>query len=81
MLLSFAEPITVEDLPATPEGAAELVGGRVWPQVEGEYGRLISHPGVIAAAVAAMGIGGAAALKRRGAKKKPKGWRGVVKRK
>ena len=81
VLLSFSEPITVEDLPATPEGAAELVGGRVWPQVEGEYGRLISHPGVIAAAVAALGIGGAAAYKRRGAKKKPKGWRAAIKRK
>jgi 1-acyl-sn-glycerol-3-phosphate acyltransferase len=64
--LAFSEPIEVEDIPATPEGAGELVGGRVWPQVQGEYGRLITHPGVIAAALAALGVGGTVAYRRRG---------------
>lgn len=63
--LAFSEPIKVEDLPRTPEGAGELVSARLWPQVEGEYGRLLTHPGVIAAALAAIGVGGTVAYRRR----------------
>jgi 1-acyl-sn-glycerol-3-phosphate acyltransferase len=68
--LAFSAPISPVDLPPTPEAAGELVDERLWPQVEGEYGRLISHPGVIAAAAAALGIGGALAYRRRGSRRR-----------
>ncbi len=63
--LAFSEPIEVGSLAATPEGAAELVGGKVWPTVESEYGRLLTHPGLIAATLAALGVGGGIAARRR----------------
>jgi 1-acyl-sn-glycerol-3-phosphate acyltransferase len=63
--VSFAEAISPGELEATPEAAAELVGERLWPQVEGEYRRLRARPGLIAAAVAALGLGSALAVRRR----------------
>ena len=42
----------------TPEGAAELVEGMLWPEVEGEFRRLRARPTLIAAGLAALGIGG-----------------------
>jgi 1-acyl-sn-glycerol-3-phosphate acyltransferase len=64
--VAFAPPIEVGDLAVTPEGAAEVVEGMVWPEVEGEYRRLRSRPTVIAATLAALGIGGGVLAQRRG---------------
>jgi len=36
----------------------ELVDERVWPAVREEYGRLRASPGQLAAALAALGVGG-----------------------
>ena len=48
--------------PAPPaaghDPAAELIDDRVWPAVQEEYVRLAARPGVIAAALAAAGLGG-----------------------
>ena len=64
--IAFSKPIPVKDLPATPEAAGELVEETLWPQVEGEFGRLLSRPGLIAAGIAALGVGaGGVALGRR----------------
>jgi 1-acyl-sn-glycerol-3-phosphate acyltransferase len=64
--VAFAEPIAVGHLASTPDTAAELVEGALWPQVEDEYRRLLSRPTLIAAALAALGVGGGLILRRRG---------------
>jgi 1-acyl-sn-glycerol-3-phosphate acyltransferase len=56
--VAFAEPIPVSDLAATPDGAAELVEEMLWPDVESEFHRLRARPSLIAAALAALGVGG-----------------------
>lgn len=63
--VAFSEPIPVEHLPATAEAAGELVEGTLWPQVEGEYRRLRARPTLVAAALAALGLGGGLLLRRR----------------
>jgi 1-acyl-sn-glycerol-3-phosphate acyltransferase len=63
--VAFGEPIEVGELEATPEAAAELVEETLWPEVEGQFGRLRARPTLVAAAIAAVGIGGGLALKRR----------------
>ncbi len=63
--VAFSEPIPVSDLAATPESATTLIAGTLWPEVEGEYKRLRARPTVIAAAVAALGIGGGLLVRRK----------------
>jgi 1-acyl-sn-glycerol-3-phosphate acyltransferase len=63
--VAFAEPIPATELPATPEAAGELVEGRLWPEVEGEYQRLRARPGLIAAGLAALGVGGGLLVRQR----------------
>ena len=71
--IAFSKPIEVGDLPATPASAEELVGETVWPEVETEYRRLRSRPGLIAAGVAALGLGAGLAVKsRRDSRKRSK---------
>jgi 1-acyl-sn-glycerol-3-phosphate acyltransferase len=69
--VAFAEAIPVSELPATPEAAGELIEGRVWPEVEQEFRRLRTRPGLIAAGVAALGLGvGGVVLRRRGMRRR-----------
>jgi len=68
--VAFAEPIPVADLTATPEDASKLVDELLWPEVEGEFNRLRARPGLIAAALAALGVGGGLLVQRR--RRKPK---------
>lgn len=63
--VAFGEPIAVTQLEATPDAAADLLGNDLWPTVEQEYSRLRSRPGLIAAGLAAVGIGVAAQQLRR----------------
>jgi 1-acyl-sn-glycerol-3-phosphate acyltransferase len=63
--VAFSEPIPVEQLPPTPEGAGELIEGKLWPEVEGEYRRLRARPTLIAAGLAALGIGAGALIRSR----------------
>ena len=63
--VSFGEPITVTAAEPTPEAASELLDDKVWPEVESERQRLLTHPGVIAGALAALGVGAGIAAKRR----------------
>ncbi|GAB4012482.1 lysophospholipid acyltransferase family protein [Nocardioides ultimimeridianus] len=55
--VSFAEPIAVSELRATPEDATGLIEDAVWPTITEDYRRLKARPGVIAAGVAAVGLG------------------------
>jgi 1-acyl-sn-glycerol-3-phosphate acyltransferase len=65
--VSFGEPIPPAEpgTEPTPEAAAELVDERLWPEVERHHQRLLSHPGVIAAGLAALGVGAGVAARRR----------------
>ena len=56
--VAFSEPIQVSEVAATAAGAAELVDEMLWPEVEGEYRRLRARPTLVAAGLAALGVGG-----------------------
>jgi 1-acyl-sn-glycerol-3-phosphate acyltransferase len=68
--VSFAPAVPSTELAATPEDAAELIEERVWPEVEREFTRLLARPGVIAAALAALGLGGGIAYRARQSRRK-----------
>jgi 1-acyl-sn-glycerol-3-phosphate acyltransferase len=71
--VAFGEPITVAGLEATPESAATLLEGSLWPEVTREFGRLRARPGVIVAGLAAVGLtGGLVARRRRREARKPR---------
>jgi 1-acyl-sn-glycerol-3-phosphate acyltransferase len=55
--VSFGEPIPVAGLEATPEDAGRLIDEAVWPVISEDYRRLRARPGLIAAGLAAVGIG------------------------
>jgi 1-acyl-sn-glycerol-3-phosphate acyltransferase len=55
--ISFGEPIDVAGREATPEAAAELLDRTLWPTISEDYRRLRTGPGLVAAAVAAAGLG------------------------
>lgn len=63
--VSFGEPIEVKPSEPTPEAAGELLDGKLWPEVQRERQRLLSHPGTIAAGIAALGLGAGLAARRR----------------
>lgn len=63
--VSFGAPIPVGDLAATPEDAARLIEGAVWPAIADDYHRLRARPGLIAAGAAALGLGVLVARSRR----------------
>lgn len=70
----------VEPVPrfAGREAASELIDDLVWPAVQEEYGRLAATPGLIAAALAAVGIGGGLLARRQlQASRKPRLLRNV----
>ena len=57
--------VDVSFLPAGARRARRsLIDERVWPAVQDEYGRLRATPGAIAAALAAVGLGGLVARRR-----------------
>jgi 1-acyl-sn-glycerol-3-phosphate acyltransferase len=63
--VAFSPPIQVAELPAGPEAAGELTEEILWPEVEDEYRRLRARPTIIAASLAALGIGGGLYARRR----------------
>lgn len=63
--MSFGEPIDVRGLPPSQESARSLVDDSLWPEVEREYGVLRSHPGLVAAGLAALGVGVAVRRRRK----------------
>jgi 1-acyl-sn-glycerol-3-phosphate acyltransferase len=63
--ISFGEPIEVEGLGPSPAAARELVADELWPEVQREFGMLRAHRGLIAAGLAALGLGAGVATQRR----------------
>lgn len=63
--LAFLPPVSPEATATRPDPAMELIDDRVWPAVRQEYGRLRATPGLIAAGLAALGVGGGLLAKRR----------------
>jgi len=63
--VAFGEPIDVRGVESTPEAAGELISDQVWPEVSSEYSRLRARPGLIVAGLAALGLVGFAAQRRR----------------
>jgi 1-acyl-sn-glycerol-3-phosphate acyltransferase len=55
--IAFGEPIPVTDLSPTPEHAGLLLDQTVWPTISEEYQRLRVAPGLVAAGLAAAGLG------------------------
>ena len=62
--IAFHEPVAIADLADDHDALVELMDRRVWPAVQDEYVRLRAMPGVIAAALAAIGVGGLVARRR-----------------
>lgn len=62
--LAFLPPVTPEQPPDDHEHVSQLIDEQVWPAVQEEYGRLRATPGLIAAGLAAIGIGGGLLAKR-----------------
>jgi 1-acyl-sn-glycerol-3-phosphate acyltransferase len=63
--ISFGEPIQPAAHEATPEAAAELLDETLWPTISEDYKRLRAGPGLVAAGVAAAGLGLLVQRKRR----------------
>ncbi len=61
--LAFLEPVAPERA-AAPGDPVSLIDDRVWPAVRTEYGRLRATPGMIAAGLGTLGIGGGLLAKR-----------------
>ncbi len=63
--VAFLDQVTPVALADDPEGVSKLIDERVWPAVQQEYGRLRAAPGLIAAGLTAIGVGGGVLAKRR----------------
>jgi 1-acyl-sn-glycerol-3-phosphate acyltransferase len=63
--VAFGEPIEVAAQGPSPEAARELVSEGLWPEVQRQFETLRAHPGLVAAALAAVGVGAGVATRRR----------------
>jgi len=70
--VAFHEPVEVTDLADESDALTELMDRRVWPVVQEEYGRLRAMPGLLVAALTALGIGGLVARHRRATAARPR---------
>lgn len=71
--IAFLPPVGAEELGNAPDPVSELIDSRVWPAVQEEYGRMRAAPGLIAAGLAALGIGGGLIARRQlEARRKPR---------
>ena len=63
--VAFGTPIPVHDLEATQDVAGAVLNDELWPQVQEEYRKLRARPGLIAAGIAAAGLGVALSRRRK----------------
>jgi hypothetical protein len=78
LLARFPEGTRIRDpdqLGHSRRGAARLVDELLWPEVEGEFHRLRARPGLIAASLAALGIGGGLLVRGGGRRRRSGGCR------
>jgi 1-acyl-sn-glycerol-3-phosphate acyltransferase len=68
--VSFLAPVDPHGA-ASDDPVAELIDREVWPAVMAEYGRLSAGPGIAAAGLAAIGLGGGL-LARRSERSRPR---------
>jgi 1-acyl-sn-glycerol-3-phosphate acyltransferase len=64
--VAFGPPVPVHELEATQEAASAVLNDELWPQVQEEYRKLRARPGLIAAGMAAVGLGVVLSRRRRG---------------
>ena len=69
--VGFAPAIDAQQLQGRPNAVEELVDHELWPAVQLQYGRQLARPGLVLAALAAIGLGGGL-LARRQAKATPR---------
>lgn len=62
--LTFLSPFSPEATTGA-DAASKLIDERVWPAVQEEYGRLRARPGMVLAALAALGLGGGLLARQR----------------
>jgi 1-acyl-sn-glycerol-3-phosphate acyltransferase len=71
--LTFLPAVVPEAPPPGHDAVLELIDDHVWPAVQEEYGLLRARPGLIAAGLAAIGIGGGLlAARKLKARRKPR---------
>ncbi|HXR29112.1 MAG TPA: lysophospholipid acyltransferase family protein [Solirubrobacteraceae bacterium] len=63
--VAFLRPIDPARFEGRPDAVADLVDSELWPAVEQEYRRELATPGLILAALAAIGLGGGLLARRR----------------
>ncbi len=70
--LAFLPAITSRPALGDQDSASRLIDEQVWPAVQEKYGSLRATPGLIAACLAAIGVGGGVLAKRqRASRRKP----------
>jgi 1-acyl-sn-glycerol-3-phosphate acyltransferase len=63
--LAFLPAIDPRRLSGRPDALSELIDRELWPAVQREYGRELARPGLILAALVAIGLGGGLLARRR----------------
>jgi len=63
--VSFLPAIEPQRLADRPDAVKEIIDSHVWPSVQQEYGRQLARPGLILAALGALGIGAGLLARRR----------------
>jgi 1-acyl-sn-glycerol-3-phosphate acyltransferase len=63
--IAFGEPIEVIEEEPSPAAAHELISQELWPQVQRQFGRLRARKSLIAASLAAVGLGAGVAAHQR----------------
>lgn len=78
--LTFLAAIEPGELAGHANAVGELIDSRLWPSVRSEYGRQLSRPGIVLAALTAIGLGGLGAglVARRRARQAPLRLLGVI---
>ena len=63
--LTFLAPLDPHELAGRPDAVSELVDRELWPAVRQQYGRQLARPGLLLAALTAVGFGGRLLARRR----------------
>ena len=70
--VTFLEPLDPEQVADRPDAVTELVDRELWPAVRQQYGRQLARPGLVLAALAALGLGGGMLSRKRARETTPR---------